>query len=73
MTNAMGRWNTCGLTPGRRARAAVFGPRGAMLGNTALTLNAGLNIMAIQIRREPGAGPRADGENPMPMRRRPRQ
>jgi hypothetical protein len=71
ITNAVGRWNTCGLTPGRMARAAVFGPRGAMLGNATLTLNAGLNIMQIQLRREPGAGPRAN-DNPMPMRKRPR-
>jgi len=71
-TNPKGRWRACGLTPGHRIRVVVFGPRGAMLGSKTQALNAGLNIVAIQLDRDPGTMRQSDAGNPMPMRRGPR-
>ncbi|HJQ23258.1 MAG TPA: protein kinase [Blastocatellia bacterium] len=72
-TNEKGRLRKCGLTAGHRVRATVFGPRGAILGSQAQTMNAGLNIMQIQLGRMPGNMPQADDNNRMPFpRKRPR-
>jgi Protein kinase domain/PEGA domain len=72
-TNEKGRLRKCGLTAGHRVRAVIFGPRGAMLGSRMQTLNAGLNIMQIQLERMPGNTPQAEdsGRRPFP-RKRPR-
>ncbi|HEY9231620.1 MAG TPA: hypothetical protein VIS78_05720, partial [Blastocatellia bacterium] len=72
-TNEKGRMRKCGLTAGHRIRAVVFGPRGAMLASRMQTLNAGLNIMQIQLERMPGNTPQADDSGRMPFpRKRPR-
>ncbi|HKQ07338.1 MAG TPA: protein kinase [Blastocatellia bacterium] len=72
-TNEKGRLRKCGLTAGHRVRVAVFGLRGAMLGTKMQTLNAGLNIMQIQIDRVPAATSQSDAGNAMPFpRKRPR-
>ena len=71
-TNPKGRWRTCGLTPGHRIRVVIFGPRGAMLGSKMQVLQAGLNIVTIQINRDEGSMPQSDTGNPRPMRKRPR-
>ncbi len=70
-TGPKGRWRACGLTPGHQVRVAVYGPRGATLGSKTQVLKAGLNIVAIQLDREPGM-PQSDAGGPMPMRKRPR-
>jgi hypothetical protein len=72
-TNEKGRLRRCGLTAGHRVRVAVFGLRGAMLGTKMQTLNAGLNIMQIQLDGIPAATPQSDAGNAMPFpRKRPR-
>jgi Tfp pilus assembly protein FimV len=73
-TNPKGRWRACGLTPGHRIRVVVFGPRGMMLGSKMQVLNAGLNIVPIQLNRDLGVRPQADANNVMPFpRQRPRR
>ncbi|MEN3333499.1 MAG: eukaryotic-like serine/threonine-protein kinase [Blastocatellia bacterium] len=72
-TGPKGRFRACGLTPGHRVRVTVFGPRGAPLGSKMQVLKAGLNIVQIQVNREPGAMQQSDTDNGMPMRKRPRR
>jgi Protein kinase domain/PEGA domain len=69
-TNEKGRLRRCGMTPGHRVRVTVFGPRGAMLGTRMQVLSAGLNIMQIQLSREPGTMPEAGDGNARPFPRR---
>jgi Protein kinase domain/PEGA domain len=70
-TGPKGRWRACGLTPGHRVRVAVFGPGGAALGSKLQVLKAGLNIVAIQLNREPGMPQANTGEAaPFPRKRR---
>ncbi|MFL6276408.1 MAG: protein kinase domain-containing protein [Blastocatellia bacterium] len=72
-TNEKGRLRRCGLTAGHRVRVVVFGPRGAMLATKMQTLNAGLNIMQIQLERMPAATLQSDAGSAMPFpRKRPR-
>lgn len=65
-TNANGRWISCGLTAGQRVRVAVFGPRGAMLGNKQAVLTSGRNLVEIQINRQidPDEGPVQNPKRP---------
>jgi hypothetical protein len=69
-TGPKGRFRACGLTPGHQVRVTVFGPRGAPLGSKMQVLKAGLNIVQIQVNREPGGMQQSDTDNSMPMRKR---
>ena len=72
-TNGKGRLRRCGLTAGHRVRVVVFGPRGAMLGSKMQVLSAGLNVIPIQLDRDPVAMPQAGAGDAGPFqRRRPR-
>jgi hypothetical protein len=47
-----GKLRECGFTPGRRIRAAVFGPRGMILGGQTAELKAGINYIEIRLQRK---------------------
>jgi hypothetical protein len=71
-TGPKGRCRVCGPKPGNQVRVVVFGRGGAMLGTKTQVLKAGLNIVQVQLTREPGMMPQTDAGSPMPMRKRPR-
>jgi hypothetical protein len=68
-TNNRGRWFGCGFKAGNRARIVVMGMKGVVRGTREVTLNAGKNLIQIQVGEESGLAP---APPPAPGRRGPR-